>query len=140
MFHHAVEMLLKGYLVKNYSPNKLKNIGHNLIKLWDNYKSLSNNKDLSQLDETIFNLDKVELLRYPDKIVDEGFMIHVKLGKPMPVTTTNVNNPPEYFVNIDDIDKIINLILIDCKVAPKNIFRNTPAEFIKTLPENFKPY
>ena len=43
LFHHAVEMLLKHFLLKCYSATQLKDrFGHNLKKLWGAFKQVAN--------------------------------------------------------------------------------------------------
>ena len=66
LFHHSIEMLLKGYLIKFMKLDELKKIGHNLEKLWDEFKVLASRSDLVKYDQSIKrHLDTVP---YPDVI------------------------------------------------------------------------
>ena len=59
IFHHAVEMLLKYFLISNNScsASKLKNdFGHNLKKLWDAFKKVMNDRTLDKFDGLISDL------------------------------------------------------------------------------------
>jgi hypothetical protein len=140
MFHHAIEMLIKGYLVRVHSLGELKNVGHKLERLWSMYKSLSGDESLSRFDNSILDLDRVELLRYPNAMVDEGFILHVKLGVPAPMQLPGLDNQPQYFVNVSDLDDIALSIFGACKVNPKAGFKNTPTELMKALPPSFKAW
>jgi len=66
LFHHAIEMLLKGFLSKNKSSKELKRIGHDLVALWDLFKTTTSDKVLARFDITISRLNQMESLRYPD--------------------------------------------------------------------------
>jgi len=137
MFHHAVEMLLKGYLIKSYSSQDLKKVGHNLSKLWSMFKSSAGIKTLAHYDKTITELNRVELLRYPDAMVEHGFVLNVKQGTPTPSRLSKKKDQPQYFVNVSDLDDITLTVFNNCNVNPKAVFRNTPSNFMKTLPSNF---
>src|SRR4051812_2944148 len=73
--HHAVEMLLKGHLAQKRSPEELKQLKHNLPRLWTAYKGGLPAVTLTQFDETIELLDAFEDIRYPDEIVSKGAQI-----------------------------------------------------------------
>jgi hypothetical protein len=141
MFHHAIEMLIKGYLVRFLSSKELKSkVGHSLQKSWAIFRSRAEDESLACFDTSIINLDKVELLRYPDEMVDNGFRLNVGHSTPEPSQNTDSDNTSQYFVNISDLDDIVSSIFDVCKVNPKAAFRNTPAEFMKTLPLNLRPW
>jgi hypothetical protein len=140
IFHHAIEMLIKGYLVRSYSSRNLKKVGHNLSKLWSMFKSNAGSKELSRYDKAMIDLDRVEMLRYPDAMVKEGFTLNVRLGIPAPAQFPGDQKQPQYFVNVSDLDEITLAILAACKVNPKLGFKNTPAEFVRSLPPSLKPW
>lgn len=137
MFHHALEMLIKGCLIKSYSSQDLKKVGHDLSKLWSMLKSSTGMKILTRYDKTINDINKVELLRYPDAMAEQGFILNIKLGIPKPSRISKKNNQPQYFVNVSDLDDIALTIFNICKVNPKGAFKNTPTDFMKILPSNF---
>ena len=140
MFHHAIEMLIKGYLIRVHSSPDLKKAGHNLEKLWSMYKSVTGDKDLTRFDKSISDLDRVELLRYPDEMVDKGFELSVRLGVIAPAQLSGLGSQPQYFVNVSDLDDIALSIFDTCKVNPKAGFKNTPTELMMALPPNFKSW
>jgi hypothetical protein len=140
MFHHAIEMLIKGYLVRSHPSPDLKKAGHDLEKLWSMFKSVTGDKSLSRFDKSISDLDRVELLRYPDAMVDKGFVLNVRLGVPAPARLPGLDSQPQYFVNVSDLDDIALSIFDTCKVNPKAGFKNTPDELMAALPPNFKSW
>ena len=140
MFHHSIEMLIKGYLIKSYSSAELKKVGHNLAKLWSMFKSAGDEAKLSRFDRAKRELDQVETLRYPDAMVDEGFVLNVRLGVLTPIQLPGLGNQPQYFVNVSDLDDIALAIFDACNVNPKAGFKNAPTEFVMTLPSELMPY
>jgi hypothetical protein len=140
MYHHAIEMILKGFLVKNHTSSRLKKIGHNLLYLWEMYKSEVNNARLARFDKTITELDKVESLRYPDEMVKQGYILNWGLGSLEPAKIPDSNVVPQYFINVSDLDSIAFDIFTTCNINPKSGFRNIPIEFIKELPIEFRPW
>ena len=138
MFHHAIEMLIKGYLVRSHTPYELRNVGHRLSNLWSMFKLATGDAKLTRYDKTISDLDRVELLRYPDAMVDEGFILKVRLGVPASEEIPSTSVEPQYFVNVSDLDDIALAIFNVCNVNPKACFKNTPTELMRTLPQNFR--
>jgi hypothetical protein len=75
LFHHAVEMLLKGGLAKKrkLSLSALEKMKHKLKALWREYKSDFPDPGLKRHDKTISLLDKFEDIRYPDRVLASGW-------------------------------------------------------------------
>lgn len=134
MFHHAIEMLIKGYLIRSYSSYELKKVGHDLNKLWGMFKSASSDSSLSRFDKSISELNRVELLRYPDLMVDEGFELTVKSGNATPESSPQ----PQYYILVSDLDDLALSILNICKVNPKACFKNIPTDLRTALPSSFR--
>jgi hypothetical protein len=70
LFHHAVEMLLKGGLARKRALSDLKGMRHNLDVMWRAFKVDFPDTTLQRHDKTISSLDKFEEIRYanPDKV------------------------------------------------------------------------
>jgi hypothetical protein len=132
-------MLIKGYLSKIKTSTELKKTGHDLNKLWDLFKKETSDDKLAEFDITINHLNEVELLRYPDKIVDDGYVLNVRLGAPVPMNMPGTENLPQYFVNVSDLDNIVINILRICKVAATLYFKNAPAPLMESLPHILRP-
>lgn len=108
LFHHSNEMLLKGYLAKTKSSAEPKKVGHNLVILWDLYRKDSSGSDLRNFELTIRKLDQVELLRYPDAIVDHGYALHLSLGTPkIPIDLPETRKLPQYSVSVSAVDALV---------------------------------
>ena len=68
LFHHAIEMLLKCFLLRYYSASQLKGrFGHDLKKLWRAFKEVANDPTLAKFDGHVSAMNKFEDLRYPRK-------------------------------------------------------------------------
>jgi hypothetical protein len=78
LFHHAVEMLLKGCLVKAGATEKERvDLGHALGRIWRVFRQHVPDPALDEFKDTITDLDKFEDLRYPEVAARE----HAKSGK-----------------------------------------------------------
>ena len=112
LFHHAIEMFLKGILVKSYSLQELEYLRHSLPKLWNRIKEDFASINLKEFDTTIQKLHRFEKIRYPDRVVSEGanFTIGVRSGddktkiwpKPKPETI--------YQLALEDLDKLVKIL------------------------------
>ena len=140
LFHHAVEMLLKGYLAKTSTTADLKKAGHKLVDLWELFKSGTRDIALRSLDNTIYSLDRVELLRYPDCIVDEGYALHVSLQTPsFPIDLPGAEQLPQYYINVGDLDAVVIAVFKACGVHPGHYFKAAPRELSNALPVALRP-
>ncbi len=133
LFHHAIEMLLKGILSKRMSSAELKKIGHNLEQLWKEIKSEIPDNRFSKYDMTIEKLNKVELIRYPDLIVDKGYVLSVRLGSPTPIDIPGTENLPQYQVNVTDLYEIASLMFEVFDIPINPYFKNTPPEIVNPM-------
>jgi hypothetical protein len=127
LFHHAVEMLLKGGLSRKRKLSQLKSMGHQLKLLWREFKSDFPDPALKKHDRTISLLDKFEAIRYPDSIVRFGMGAGAQWSGPAPSVTVRgpgLKTPKQYTVVVSEIDDL----LVD-------VFRNLslkPGAFIGT--------
>lgn len=137
LFHHAIEMLLKGYLSRFLPKSKLKKIGHDLEKLWTEFAT--NNKDsqmLSRFNSAVSELNKIEDLRYPESMVDDGLYLNIRIGA-MPLTLPGGDKLPKYSIEVLDLDEITSEIIKRCNTDAKIYFKNLPKDLEKTLPSSF---
>ncbi|MGF6508653.1 hypothetical protein [Paraburkholderia sp. 32] len=83
LFHHAVEMYLKGAPVRKMGPvsldearGQLRNLGHNMTRVWKRFKRVFPGASLDNSNGVVKNLHEFEKLRYPDpSVLDEGMEI-----------------------------------------------------------------
>jgi hypothetical protein len=66
LFHHAVEMILKGGLAQKHKLTALEKMSHNLERVWEAYKDDFPDSTLKRHDKTISGLNKFEDIRYPE--------------------------------------------------------------------------
>lgn len=109
LFHHAVEMLLKYFLINSYSADQLKNeFGHNLKKLWDAFKKVVNDRTLDKFDGLISDLNDFEELRYPGK----GFIINISIYKCKRAEASGETaKTKQYLICLEDIDEFVSALL-----------------------------
>jgi hypothetical protein len=72
LFHHAVERFLKAGLAQKRQLSELKDIGHDLKKLWRTFKEDFPSADLTGHDKTISSINKGRPLRGWDRQVWDG--------------------------------------------------------------------
>jgi hypothetical protein len=72
LFHHAIEMYLKGALSEKRSLSDLRKLSHNLPVIWKVFKVEANDSALDRFDATIAGLHDYEELRYPDSVMVRG--------------------------------------------------------------------
>jgi hypothetical protein len=107
LFHHAVEMLLKGGLARKRPLSDL--IGHDLKVLWRKFKTDFPDPTLSRHDKTISGLNKFEDIRYPNpsKVPSMGVSLEW-FGPPGTITTYgNLKTPKQYAVVVSPIDDLV---------------------------------
>ncbi|MDD2943916.1 MAG: hypothetical protein PHC51_13245 [bacterium] len=139
LYHHAIEMLLKGFLAKSKTSDDLKGLGHNLKLLWHEFKALASTAELARYDTTIIQLNDIELLRYPDSIVDKGFVLKIGLGTPIPIDLPGTEGLPQYLIDVSDVNAIATAIFKAGNVPVTPYFKNTPSEMKRTLPASLQP-
>lgn len=124
--HHAIEMFLKGKLVPKLGWVALSRspYSHNLVNIWEAFKSEVGDQRLSRFDDTIRRLHAFESLRYPDigegKGMDLGAMITVTIGGPPgtePATGPGAN-VPNYDLVLGEIDDLARTIFDVCSINP----------------------
>lgn len=134
LFHHALEMYLKAALVSLVPIDELKNkYKHNLRRLWDRLKV--DKPDLGEFDGVIADIDPFEDIRYPDRIVESGFICsinwerepgfsppHITVGED-PVGRPPYQLPRHYQPVIAEIDRLVTEVLGRIKVNPKYLLK-----------------
>src|SRR5437870_1212577 len=79
LFHHAIEMFVKGYLCERKSLEELKKVGHRLCSLWACFKQEVADPALDRFDQTVTDLDEFESIRYPDRILSHGMRSFISI-------------------------------------------------------------
>jgi len=139
LFHHAIEMLLKGYLSKNKNLKELRNIGHNLNDLWSLFKIVSQDNSLNKFDDVIDKLNQVEDIRYPDLIVEKGYILSIRLGPPTPLDLPGTESLPQFDIDVSALDDVVIAIFTLGNIPVMPYFKNTPIELQSSLPNSLRP-
>jgi hypothetical protein len=107
LFHHAVEMILKGGLARKRKLSDLKDMRHKLEVLWLAYKVDFPDPTLKRHDKTISGLDKFEDIRYPDGKRSIG--VTAEWSGPAGKVTAygGIKTPKQYTLVVSDIDDLI---------------------------------
>lgn len=102
LMHHAVEMFLKGTLSQASTLEELRNLGHNLNKIWAKFATALADARLASFDSAIRALHKFERLRYPDAVIQEGMVCRFELYRehivPPEAGGVAAAGPPEYLL------------------------------------------
>jgi hypothetical protein len=72
-YHHAIELYLKGYLAfKQKVPLEelKKKFGHNLVKLWERFRTHETAPQWEPFKDTVEQLNRFEELRYPRDVAE----------------------------------------------------------------------
>lgn len=103
LFHHAVEMLIKGALCEHLDESQRKRLGHDLIPLWGAFKSQVSDPKLDRFDRVIEELDRFEDIRYPAPIVAKGMLCEFSFDPIEPGVSGVYPDPktPRYMLRVD---------------------------------------
>jgi hypothetical protein len=110
LFHHTVEMLLKGGLAQKRRLPELEAMRHRLKKkIWPAFKEDFPNRNLSRHDGTISRLDKFDAIRYPDEILRHGMGGRAEWRGPVTEVISYGRMPTvrQYAVVVSDIDDLV---------------------------------
>ncbi len=139
LYHHAIEMFLKGFLANSISSSELKStFGHHLLILWEALKSADNDPGFGKFDRVITTLNRFENIRYPDSIVDDGMMVGITLRGVGPSLIDKFQDgKPTYKLNVEELDELVLKIFEKASVPPTDYFGSLDDEIKKRLPLRF---
>lgn len=119
LFHHALEMLLKGEFSKKMPLADLKDkYRHRLPALWSAFKAAFPCEDLSAFDAMIENIHRFETIRYPDDYLIKGAII-ITGWTARPPETSPRRKEPEYFLDVREVDDLVARLFNLCSKNPK---------------------
>ncbi len=122
LFHHAVEMYLKGALVGTLSVKQMRNppYKHDLNALWDSFKAKEADPALHAFTPTIAALHEFDSIRYPEQIVAKGMMVNIVWAREdVAQVIGKATMPPKYEFVINDVDGLVIEILCRASRNPK---------------------
>jgi len=91
------------------------------------------------LREQLQKLNQVEDLRYPDLIVEKGYILSIRLGPPTPLALPGTENLPQYNIDVSALDEIATTIFTLGNIPVTPYFKNTPVELQSSLPNSLRP-
>jgi hypothetical protein len=128
LFHHALERLLKGKLAETNTLNDLKSkYMHGLDDLWTGFKNLFPQENLTAFDQIVKELDRFEMLRYPDSVLNKGAVVTLTwAGTPLPPASQARGQ--YYQCSMDDMDRLVAKIIELCANEPLTYLLGLQAE------------
>jgi hypothetical protein len=124
--HHAVELLLKACLARNDTWQQIlrygyrESYGHDLEKLWAEFKKRNPDPALAAHDDVIKGLNKFEDIRYPEDLIQGGAMLSVGLyeippeHRTAPVATPDgpLFTPEErrFYLELPRVDRLVQTL------------------------------
>ena len=121
LYHHAIEFFLKGHLCRVVSDKDLKSkYGHKLVDIWNRFKSEVNDPTFDQFDQCIAELDKFDIIRYPDEVLRHGMQGGIRFEKYNPNASRTSPWPqlPTYELSVDELDELVLAVYAATSVNP----------------------
>jgi hypothetical protein len=122
LFHHAIEMLLKGGLCPHTTEDGRIKTGHRLPRIWKAFKAQYDaSGQLARFDALVRRLHKYEDIRYPEKIAKLGLESSFCWGNAPPPKTAGkgVRSSRTYHLSVGEIDALVKAICQVCSINPK---------------------
>ena len=107
--HHAVEMLLKGALIRTRGLREVRKYSHDLSRLWDDFKSQIAGAGADAFDLAIRDLHKFEGIRYLDRVMEEGMHATFAVTRDERGTQSD-DKVPVYGLTLEDVDELVKFI------------------------------
>ena len=118
LFHHAVELFIKGYFAPTTTPNERKAWGHNLKSIWSRFKGQVADPTLARFDATIAELHKFEDIRYPERLVKQGMIAGISYVKPTGPITVPGRTEPTYEIVLEEVDELVRVMFEKSSRSP----------------------
>jgi hypothetical protein len=120
LFHHAIEMYLKGALAPVLDIKTMRKLKHNLPQIWACTKQAFPDVNLNIFDIAIDRLNPFERLRYPDNLLREGAHIRfVRLRNEwLPISGDPLRNEPVYDLILEEVDDLVRVIFNFANMNP----------------------
>jgi hypothetical protein len=113
-------MVLKGSLShRGKNRDELRAMGHDLIKLWKEFKGRAGDGDLNKFDEVISALNEFEAIRYPGAVVKSGMVVLHTLNRAMSGAVPSPRPlPPQYNLYLQEIDELVGCVFTLAGINP----------------------
>jgi hypothetical protein len=126
LFHHAIELYMKGALSEHMSTKKLKGLRHKLRNTWARFKVEFPDASLERFDAPIRALDEFESIRYPEKLVGEGAVCVFTFERfdAARMASYSPGSAPSYVLMITELDALVGLIFEKAQLNRAAFFFN----------------
>jgi hypothetical protein len=134
LFHHAIELFLKGHLLLTMTPDELQNkFRHNLPRIWKHFKAMVPDGTLQRYDRTIADIHTFEAIRYPEDVITKGarFQLEVArrdLERNIKRKTSVTGGLPRYTFALEEVDALVILLFTVCSRNPDFFLRGRVPE------------
>lgn len=119
LLHHAMEMFLKGALVRVVGLEPLRDAGHDLDRLWGMFKTHMPCAEAASFDQPIAEMHRFEHLRYPDTAIREGMEATLAIFRSDRIETSGTVKMPRYSLVLEDFDALAKLMFERAGVNPQ---------------------
>jgi HEPN domain-containing protein len=131
LFHHAIEMYLKGALCQTLDEHQRRNLGHRLRKMWKRFKAAHPDPVLNRFNQCISELDKYERIRYPEEMLRQGMFSTINWSRSMQPAQSTIGpkrSETRYDLFVDELDALAKEIFVKASVnAPAFTGRLRPS-------------
>ena len=121
LFHHAIELYLKGSLTHELNEKGRKNLGHRLKRIWRKFKQSISEPQLDRFNAVIAALDNFESIRYPEKTARLGAGIGFSLSAPAPTLLDSKDTTPQYTIIVNQIDELVAELVQTSLLNPRSL-------------------
>jgi hypothetical protein len=121
LFHHAIELYLKGSLTHELNEKRRKNLGHRLKRIWRKFKQSISEPQLDRFNAVIAALDNFESIRYPEKTARLGAGIGFSLSAPAPTLLDSKDTTPQYTIIVNQIDELVAELVQTSLLNPRSL-------------------
>jgi hypothetical protein len=120
LLHHAIEMYLKGALSRSQSIDELRDMKHNLKRIWRAFRADFPEPRLVQFDASVSALHKFERLRYPNEELKKGMLGQFSFLRVDATTlkSSGKTPPPFFSLVLEDVDHLVKSIFQVASVNP----------------------
>ena len=112
ILHHAVEMLLKACLAKLDGPGSVREYGHRLVPLWQDFKRRCTVPVPDEFELIIQGLDAFEEIRYPERLIRDGARITIDVFnvEAPPLQSNGMRTEKSYSLKLPQVDRLMGLL------------------------------
>jgi hypothetical protein len=119
--------MLKHRLVKKHTivdlANAKKGFGHNLPRLWEEFKADVADASLARFDKMIVELQRFEDIRYPDELAMTGGGLSLVVKRKDEPVVDMPSNPslPQFCLALDEMDALMLALCDACPFNPRSL-------------------